>query len=80
MKKTYVVSLIGIVIISVGVASFAFRGRSDQSLENNQLVNKIFQINEGGPEAKLHPLAIESLRQREYPGSDIVIEQELAYL
>jgi dipeptidyl aminopeptidase/acylaminoacyl peptidase len=28
--------------------------------------------------AELHPLSIESMRQREYPGSDLVIEQTLA--
>lgn len=36
------------------------------------------QDNEGGLEAKdLHPLSIEYLRQQEYPGSEIVIEQTL---
>jgi len=39
--------------------------------------NSIFRVNEGGPEEDLHPLAIESLREREYAGSNIVIEQEL---
>ena len=33
---------------------------------------------EGGPEIKPHPLSIESLRQGEYPGSDLVIEQTLS--
>lgn len=32
---------------------------------------------DGGPQDLLHPLSIESLRQGEYPGSDIVIEQTL---
>lgn len=35
------------------------------------------QEDEGGPKEKLHPLAIEYMRQQEYPGSDIVIEQTL---
>lgn len=34
--------------------------------------------NAGGPEEVLHPLSIERLRQGEYPGSDVVIEQTLA--
>lgn len=33
--------------------------------------------NEGGPELVPHPLSIEALRQGEYPGSDIAIEQTL---
>lgn len=32
----------------------------------------------GGPQDLLHPLAIEALRQREYPGSQIEIEQTLS--
>ncbi len=31
----------------------------------------------GGPELTPHPLSIESLRQGEYPGSDLIIEQTL---
>jgi dipeptidyl aminopeptidase/acylaminoacyl peptidase len=33
--------------------------------------------NEGGPELEPHPLSIQALRNGEYPGSDIVIEQTL---
>jgi len=33
--------------------------------------------NEGGPELVPHPLSIEALRQNEYPGSEMVIEQTL---
>lgn len=36
-----------------------------------------FLRNEGGPELETHPLSIEALRQGEYPGSEIVIEQTL---
>ncbi len=42
-----------------------FRGTSQQDMD------------EGGPEQKIHPLSIESLRNGEYPGSDIIIEQTL---
>lgn len=34
-------------------------------------------INEGGPHMSPHPLSIESLRNGEYPGSDLVVEQDL---
>lgn len=34
--------------------------------------------NAGGPEAQLNPLSIEEMRKREYPGSDIAIEQTLS--
>ncbi len=33
---------------------------------------------EGGPKEEVHPLSIQALRDGEYPGSDIVIEQTLA--
>ena len=36
------------------------------------------QDNGGGPEVKIHPLSIQALRDGEYPGSDITIEQTLA--
>ncbi len=35
------------------------------------------QENEGGPEIEPHPLSIAALKQGEYPGSDITIEQNL---
>lgn len=34
--------------------------------------------NEGGPEKQIHPLSIQALKDGEYPGSDLVIEQTLA--
>ena len=39
--------------------------------------NSLSQENEGGPEIEPHPLSIQTLRDGEYPGSDIVIEQNL---
>jgi len=77
VKKTYFIPLVGVVIISLGVVFF-LRIKSGLSLNDNQIVNKIFQVNKGGPNQELHPLAIEAMREREYPGSNIVIEQELA--
>jgi len=44
-----------------------------------ELVQSRFEENEGGPgEEKLHPLTIAAQRSKEYPGSEITIEQTLA--
>lgn len=40
-------------------------------------VEEEVELNEGGPEKIEHPLSIEYMRKQEYPGSEIVIEQEL---
>ncbi len=46
--------------------------------ESTEKVINSYPEGAGGPETDIHPLSIEALRQGEYPGSDIVIEQELA--
>ena len=79
MKKANLIPLIGVVIVSVGVALFAYRLRRGPSSDGNQIINKIFRENEGGPDQELLPLAIAVMREREYPGSEIVIEQELEH-
>jgi len=73
MMRKFYVPLIGVfVLIFSLIAFYVFRGRL--VLDEKRVVSNLFQ---GGPEVSLHSLAIESLRDREYPGSDIVIEQEL---
>ena len=45
----------------------------------NNLFNQDNKINEGGPgQTSPHPLTIEAQRKKEYPGSDIAIEQTLS--
>ena len=78
MKKAYLVPIFGVITIFIGfILFFTLRNVGDSASDEKPLVNKLFQTNDGGPDQELHPLAIESLRQREYAGSDIVIEQEL---
>ena len=43
----------------------------------NRIATFLDTENEGGPDPIPHPLSIEALRQGEYPGSEIVIEQPL---
>jgi len=43
----------------------------------NRIATFLDSENEGGPELNPHPLSIEALKQGEYPGSDIIIEQAL---
>jgi len=47
--------------------------------ENDSLFDQNKNVNEGGPgQASLHPLSIEAQRKKEYPGSEITIEQTLS--
>lgn len=73
--------IIGLAV--VGVVAFGrwvensgqWTGYSGQRSEEK---GEIAGVNEGGPgEEAPHPLSIEALKQGEYPGSDLVIEQEL---
>ena len=63
------------VLTAIGSASFLFinkGGLNRQSSMSDQNTNQ-----GGSNDKKLHPLSIEYMRKREYPGSDIVIEQTL---
>ena len=66
--------LVAVLIFAAG-AGFYFSQNSGQELGLAHTF--LVEENEGGPEAGPHPLSIEALRQGEYPGSDIVIEQTL---
>jgi len=68
-KKLLLVIIIAVIVSTV----FNRRFQSSPSLTENQ--NS--QENEGGPDLEPHPLSIQALREGEYPGSDIVIEQTL---
>lgn len=52
--------------------------RNNPTVKNAIETARDSQQNEGGPEDGLHPLSIQALKNGEYPGSDIVIEQTLA--
>src|SRR3990172_8483944 len=68
-KKLLLVIIIAVIVSTV----FNRRFQSSPSLTENQ--NS--QENEGGPGLEPHPLSIQALKEGEYPGSDIVIEQTL---
>lgn len=63
-------------VIILSLAILVISCRAIRSKENN---NYLFPSseNEGGQQFDSHPLSIESLRQGEYPGSEIIIEQTL---
>lgn len=70
-----------IVLLSVGISAyFLFQGKVQISniTDNNALIQSEDDGEiKGGPELVPHPLSIQSLREAEYPGSDIEIEQTL---
>lgn len=65
-------------LLAVVFAGFRLFGERDSLEVGSSLVGNIFQADEGVLEQNLHPLAIESLRQREYPGSKLTIEKTLS--
>src|SRR3989344_3635690 len=66
-----------LILIIVGFASFNFISRNTQKEADKLPDQNLTNDNSGGMESDLDPLTIESLRQGEYPGSEITIEQEL---
>ncbi len=78
MKMRKVLLMIfGLIVVS-GMSIYFFSAKTEDDGSNQPSVSRLLQGNEGGPESELHPMAIKSLREREYPGSEIVVEQELA--
>jgi dipeptidyl aminopeptidase/acylaminoacyl peptidase len=77
MRRTILLVLLGVVIVVGGTIAYINANKTEPMMDN-PTISRVFRDNEGGPEETLHPMAIESLRRREYPGSEIVIEQELA--
>lgn len=77
MKK---LPLVLCLLAFVGITLFALHFIRNKNLPSSisDTVTDLAEVaNEGGLINQLHPLSIESLRQGEYPGSDIVIEQTL---
>jgi dipeptidyl aminopeptidase/acylaminoacyl peptidase len=72
MKKWFT-GLSFILLIAAGYL-FSKNGFFEGQLRQESLFS---QNDEGGPEMSPHPLSIETLRQAQYPGSDIEIEQTL---
>lgn len=65
-----------VAIIVVGLGLFIFLKQNPQSKIQNPL-NQNASQDEGGPKLDVHPLSIQFLRDGEFPGSGLVIEQTL---
>ncbi|MFA9289067.1 MAG: alpha/beta hydrolase family protein [Weeksellaceae bacterium] len=76
MKKQTVLPLILIAIVAIA-GYFLYTNKQFSFVKTTQDIKDSLAENEGGPIKVVHPLSIEALRQGEYPGSDIVIEQTL---
>lgn len=72
--------LISIIFTALSFGAWQFSRQRENSLPSKEEGLELFtqQENEGGPGVQLHPMAIEAMRQREYPGSELVIEQTLS--
>lgn len=72
MKK---VLFLAITTLILGFGALTFFSLNDR--QKSEITEMINSENLGGPKMEPHPLSIEALRNGEYPGSEIVIEQEL---
>jgi dipeptidyl aminopeptidase/acylaminoacyl peptidase len=77
IRRIILLTAFGLIIAIGGLITYLSTNKTETLSDNQPSISRLFQNNEGGPDETLHPMAIESLRQREYPGSEIVIEQEL---
>ena len=76
--RRIILSVLGLIFVIGGLVAYLSYGKVETSLNDRLLASMQYRDNEGGPDESAYPMAIEPLRQREYPGSGIVIEQELA--
>lgn len=73
------VILIGLLLLAVCIVFYLKSSGSVAEIpEAVQSVVQELETNDGGPLLAPHPLSIEALRQNEYPGSEITIEQTLS--
>src|SRR3989344_5129806 len=63
-------------LILLGLSAYVYSSKNQDVRES--IIYNVVQENEGGPEVEPHPLSIQALREGEYPGSDIIIEQTLS--
>lgn len=75
MKRTLPIFILVLVLLG---AIFYFQNTKTNTDSSGLSVDEDLTDSEGGPkDSSVHPLSIESLRQGEYPGSDLTVEQEL---
>ena len=77
-RKRFRVFLLALPAIVFGTVLIFNSKISSPSSENSGFTSSNALENQGGPEMTAHPLSIESMRKREYPGSEIVVEQTLS--
>lgn len=66
------------VILTVGIIAFNFKNKNNTVNNQGKVSNNfVFQNDEGEMSSDLDPLTVKSLKQGQYPGSDIIIEQTL---
>jgi uncharacterized protein len=76
MNKPKIIVILIILLLILGLAGVSNKNLINKTVKN-VTENVEEEISEGGMLAKYNPLSIESLRNGEYPGSDITIEQTL---
>lgn len=74
MKKSF--SIFILIILGIGVYFFLAR-KTSTSIYPNQTDEQNLNLDEGRLESTDHPLSIATLRNGDYPGSEITIEQTL---
>ena len=65
-----------ILLLIIGVSAIKFLTKQTPKIVQ-KVTDQMENVNDGGIVDKLNPLSIENLRNGEYPGSDLVIEQTL---
>lgn len=77
-KKRFRMFLLVLSVLVFG-ATLIFNSKTpSSSFENSDFISSKALENQGELETVGHPLSIESMRNREYPGSEIVVEQTLS--
>ncbi len=79
MKKRFILSITVLLIAVLFFGLSEFRNREIHEGQTLSVFEESVIRDEGGPALEPHPLSIETLRQGEYSGSEIVIEQTLSH-
>jgi fermentation-respiration switch protein FrsA (DUF1100 family) len=79
MKKISLAILLILVVVITGIGfSYLMTNNSDESTSTNNNPDTNNQSNSSNQnQSESHPFSIDALRNREYPGSTVVIEEEL---
>src|SRR3989344_5454582 len=76
-RNKYIIGVV-ILLLIAGISVYLLKNSSVEKFVRDVSDNSNFiEEDQGGPDIKPHPLSIQALKEGEYPGSDIVIEQTL---